>query len=97
MANLDQILMRLPRKIPDAGFVDRFFAQIRGTGFSTPAPSITHLDLILLDPDCIESIGPAMLGGKEFMQAESIFSPPPVMQNASSPDISRFATLSHLS
>ncbi len=97
MANLDQILMRLPRKIPDAGFVDRLFAQIRGTGFSTPAQSITHLDFILLDPDCIESTRPAMPGGKELKQAESIFSPPPVKQKASSPDISRFATLNHRS
>ena len=97
MANLDQILMRLPRKIPDAGFVDKLFAQIRGTGFTTPAPSITHQDLILLDPDCIESTRPAMPGGKEFMQAESIFSPPPVMQRASSPDSSRFTKFSHRS
>lgn len=97
MANLDQILLRLPRKIPDAGFVDRLSAQIVGTRFSTPTPSITHQDLILLNPVCIESVRLDKHENEPIIPAESNFFPPPVMQRALSPDISRFAKFSHRS
>ncbi len=93
MATLDQILLRLPRKTPHADFVDRFFAQIRGKGTLAPAPSITHQDLFLLEPDWIESAQSAMQEGTEFMQTESNFHPPPVLQRGSSPDIYRFTKL----
>lgn len=97
MANLDQILLRLPRKTPDAGFVDRLFAQIRGKGRPTPAPSINHHDLILVNPVCIESARLDKHEDEPIMPAESNFFPPPVMQRASSPDNSRFTKFSHRS
>ena len=97
MATLDQILLRLPRKTPHADFVDRFFAQIRGKGTLAPAPSITHQDLFLLEPDWIESAQSVMQEGAVFMQTESNFHPPPVMQRGSFPDISRFTKLRHSS
>ena len=89
MATLDQILLRLPRKSPDANFVDKLFAQICGTGITAPVPSITHQDLFLLEPDCVESAQSVMQEGAVFMQTESNFHPPPVMQRGSFPDISR--------
>lgn len=97
MAALDQILRRLPRKIPDADFVDRLVTQIRGNGFPPPAPSITHPIRFLPKPDCIESERLDMQQDEEFMPPESNFFPPPVMQRASSPDSYRFAKFSHRS
>ena len=97
MANLDQILLRLPRKTPDAGFVDRLFAQIRGKGRPPPAPSITHQNLFLPKPDCIESARLNKHEDEPIMPAESNFFPPPVMQRASSLDSSRFTEFSHRS
>ena len=94
MTTLDQILLRLPRKTPDADFVDRLFGQIRGTGTPAPAPFMTHQNLFLPEPDCIESAQSATQEGAEFMQTESNFYPSPVMQRESSPDIYRFTKLS---
>lgn len=91
MASLDQILLRLPRKTPDADFVDRFFAQIRGTGISAPAASMTHQDLFLREPDYIESTQSDMQEGEVFMRTKSNSCPPPVMRRGSSPGNSRFA------
>ena len=95
MTTLDQILLRLPRKTPDADFVDRVFGQIRGTGIPAPAPSMPHQNLFLPEPDCIESSqSAATQEGAEFMQTESSFYPSPVMQREPSPDIYSFTKLS---
>ena len=94
MATLDQILLRLPRKVPDAGFVDKLFGQIQGKGTSTPAPSITDQDLFLLGPNWVESDKLAMQEDIGFMQTDANFHLPPVMQKQSSLDIYQFAKLS---
>lgn len=97
MANLDQILLRLPRKTPDADFVDRLVAQISVTGIPAPTPSITHPHLFLLKPDGIETALPVTPGGAEVMQAESKLFPLPVMQKGPSPDVYRFTNFRHQS
>ena len=94
MATLDQILLRLPRKVPDADFVDKLFGQIHGTGTSTPAPSITDQDPFLLESEWIEPVQLTMQEDTGFMQTDADLYPPPVMQKESSPDIYRFAKLS---
>ncbi len=91
MATLDQMLLRLPRKVPDADFVDRVFGQIHGKGTSTPAPPITHQDLF--GSEWIEPVQLAMQEDAEFTQTDASLYPPPVMQKESSPDIYRFTTL----
>ena len=40
MVTLDQILLRLPRKVPDADFVDKLFGQIHGTSAPQRLPRI---------------------------------------------------------
>ena len=94
MATLDQILLRLPRKAPDAGFVDRVFGQIHGKGTLSPTPSITHQDLFPFGSERIELAQSAMQEDAEFMQTDANLYPSPVMQKEPSPDIYRFATLS---
>ena len=94
MATLDQILLRLPRKVPDVDFVDRFFGQIRGRGTSSPAPSITDQDLFLLGSEWIEPVQLDIREETEFMQTDANLYLPPVMQKESSSDIYRFAKLS---
>ena len=94
MATLDQILLRLPRKVPDADFVDKLFRQIHSTGTSTPAPSITDQDPFLLESEWVESVQLTMEEDTGFMQTDADLYPPPVMQKDSSPDIYRFAKLS---
>ena len=94
MATLDQILLRLPRKVPDADFVDKLFGQIQGKGTSTPAPSVTHQDPFLLGSEWTEPVQLAMQEDAEFTQADANLYPPPVMQKVPSPDIYRFAELS---
>ena len=90
MATLDQILLRLPRQMPDADFVDRLFRQIRGTGISAPTLSITDPDLFLPEPEWIEPIQLDMQEEAEFTQTDANLYPPPVMQKESSSDIYRF-------
>ena len=94
MATLDQILLRLPRKVPDTDFVDKFFEQIHGTATSTPVPSITDQDPFLLESEWIEPVQLTMQEDAEFMQTDADLYPPPVMQKESSPDIYRFSKLS---
>ena len=94
MATLNQILLRLPRKGPDADFVDKLFGQIHGKGTSTPAPSITDQDLSLLGSESIEPVQLAMQENAKFMQTDANLFLPPVMQKESSPDVYRFTTLS---
>ena len=94
MASLDQILLRLPRKVADADFVDKLFGQIHGTGTSTPAPSITDQDPFLLESEWIEPVQLTMQEDTGFMQTDVNLYPPPVMHEESSPDIYRFAKLS---
>ena len=94
MVTLDQILLRLPRKAPDADFVDKLFGQIHGTGTSTPTPSITDQDPFLLESEWIEPVQLTMQEDTRFMQTDADLYPPPVMQKESSSDIYRFAKLS---
>ena len=94
MATLDQILLRLPRKVADADFVDRLFGQIHGTSTSTPLPSITDQDPFLLESEWIEPVRLTMQEDTGFMQTDADLYTPPVMQKESSPDIYRFAKLS---
>ena len=94
MVTLDQILLRLPRKVPDADFVDKLFGQIHGTSASTPAPSITDQDLYLLESEWIEPVQSTMQEDVGFMQTDANLHLPPVMQKESSPDIYRVAELS---
>lgn len=94
MTTLDQILLRLPRKAPDADFVDRVFGQVRGTAIPAPAPSMPHQNLFLPEPDCIELAQSAIQEGAEFTRTASGFYPSPVMQRESSPDIYSFTKLS---
>ena len=94
MATLDQILLRLHRKVPDADFVDRLFGQIHGTATSTPAPSVTDQDLFLIESEWIEPVQWIMQEDVESIQTDVNLYPPPVMQKESSPDIYRFAKLS---
>ena len=94
MATLDQILLRLPRKAPDADFVDRLFGQIHGKGISAPTPSLTYQDLFLLEPEWIE---PAQLNTQEeaeFTQTDANLYPAPVMQKELSSDIYQFTKFS---
>ena len=94
MATLNQILSRLPRKVPDADFVGKFFRQIHGTGTSTPAPSLTDQDPFLLESEWIEPVQLTMQEDAAFMQTDVNLYPPPVMQKESSPDIYRFTKFS---
>ena len=94
MATLDQILLRLPRKVPDADFVDKFLGQIHGTGTSTPAPSITDQDPFLLESEWIEPVQLTMQEDTGFVQTDANLYPPPVMHKESSSDIYRFAKFS---
>ena len=87
MATLDQILLRLPRKVPDADFVDKLFGQIHGTGASTPAPSITDQDLFLLESEWLEPVQLTMQKDVESMQTDVNLYPSQVMQKESSLDI----------
>lgn len=93
MPTLNQILLRLPRKAPDADFMDRLFGQIRGTGALAPAPSITDPDPFLLEPGWIEPIQSNMQEDAEFTQTDANLYPSPVMQKEPSSDISRFTRL----
>ena len=94
MLTLDQILLRLPRKVPDTDFADKLFGQIHGTGASTPAPSITDQDPFLLESEWIEPVRLTMQADTGFMQTDADLHPSPVMQKQSSPDIYRLAKLS---
>lgn len=94
MATLDQMLLRLPRKAPDADFVDRLFEQIRGTGTLAHAPPITNLDLFLLEPGWFEPVQSDMQEETEFTQADASLYPLPVMQKEPSSDICRFTKFS---
>ena len=94
MATLDQMLLRLPRKAPDADFMDRLFGQIRGTGIPAPAPSITDSNLFPLEPERIEPVQLDMREEAEFTQTDANLYPPPVMQKESSSDICRFTKFS---
>ena len=94
MAALDQILLRLPRKEPDADFVDRFFVQIHGKGTSTPAPPVTDQGLFLLESEWIEPVQLTMQEDTGFVQTDANLYTPPVMHKESSPDIYRFAKFS---
>ena len=94
MATLDQILLRLPRQVPDADFVDRLFRQIRDTGISAPTLSITDLDLCPPEPEWIEPIQLDMQEEAEFTQTDANLYPPPVMQKESSSDIYQFTKFS---
>ena len=93
MATLDQILSRLPRKAPDADFMDRLFGQIRGTGALGPAPSRANPDLFLLEPKWFEPESD-MQEEAAFTQADANLYPLPVMQKESSSDICRFTKFS---
>ena len=91
MATLDQILLRLPRKAPDADFMDRLFGQIRGTGAFTPA---TDPDPFLFEPEWIE---PAQLNVQEEVevtQTDANLYRSPVTEKESSSDINRFTQFS---
>ena len=94
MATLDQILLRLPRKVPAADFLDKFFGQIHGKDISAPTPSITDQDLFLLGSEWDEPVQLAIQEDAEFMQTDANLYSPSVMQEESSSDIYRFATLS---
>ena len=93
MATLDQMLLRLPRKAPDADFMDRLFGQIRGVNTLVPAPSIANPDLFLLEPKWFEPVQSDMREEAEFTQADANLYPLPVMQKESS-DICRFTKFS---
>ena len=90
MTTLDQILLRLPRQVPDADFVNRLFGQIRGTGIPAPALSITDPDLFPLEPEWIEPVQLDTQEEAEFTQTDANLYPPPVMQKESSSNIYRF-------
>ncbi len=94
MATLNQILLRLPRKAPDADFMDRLFGQIRGTGALAPAPSITDPNPFLFDPGGFEPVQSDMQEEAEFTQTDANLYPAPVMQKESSSDIYQFTRLS---
>ena len=94
MATLDQMLLRLPRKAPDADFTDRLFGQIRGVGPLVPAPSIANPDLFLLEPEWFEPVQSDMQDEAEFTQVDANLYPLPVMQKESSSDICRFTKFS---
>ena len=90
MATLDQILLRLPRKAPDADFMDRLFGQIRGVGTLVPAPSIAKPDLFLLEPKWLSD----MQAEAVFTQSDANLHPLPVMQKEAFSDICRFTKFS---
>lgn len=94
MATLDQMLLRLPRKAPDADFGDRLFEQIRGAGALVPAPSIPDPDLFLLEPEWFEPVQSGMQEETEFTQVDASLYPLPVMQKEPSSDICRFTKFS---
>ena len=94
MATLDQMLLRLPRKAPDADFMDRLFGQIRGADTLVPVPSIANPDLFLLEPKWFEPAQSDMQEEAEFTQADANLYPLPVMQKESSSDICRFTKFS---
>ena len=94
MATLDQMLLRLPRKAPDADFMDRLFGQIRGTGALAHAPPITKLDLFLLESRWFEPVQSDMQEEAEFTQTDANLYPLPVMQKESSSDIYQFTKFS---
>ena len=94
MATLNQILLRLPRKAPDADFMDRLFGQIRGTGTLVPAPSIANPDLFLLESKWFEPVQSDMQEEAAFTQADANLHPPPVMQKEASSDICQFTKFS---
>ena len=94
MATLDQMLLRLPRKAPDADFVDRLFEQVRGVVALVPAPSIPDPDLSLLEPEWFEPVQSDMQEETEFTQADANLYPSPVMQKEPSSDICRFTKFS---
>lgn len=94
MATLDQILLRLPRKAPDADFIDRLFGQIHGTSTLAPAPSITDPDPFLFEPEWIEPVQLNVQQEAEFAQTDANLYRSPVMQKESSSDICRFIQFS---
>ena len=94
MATLDQILLRLPRKAPDADFTDRLFGRIRGTGALAPAPFIVNPDLFLLEPKWFEPVQTDIQEETKFTQTDANLYPAPVMQKESSSDICRFTKFS---
>ncbi len=94
MATLDQILLRLPRKAPDADFMDRLFGQIRGVGTLVPAPSIAKPDLFLLEPTWFEPVQSDMQAEAVFTQSDANLHPLPVMQKEAFSDICRFTKFS---
>ena len=94
MATLDQILLRLPRKVPNADFLDKLFGQIYRKDTSTPALSMTDQDLFLLGSEWNEPVQLAIQEDAEFMQTDANLYLPPVMQKESSTDIYRFTKLS---
>ncbi len=94
MATLDQMLLRLPRKAPDADFMDRLFGQIRGAGTLAHALPITNPDLFLLEPGWFEPVQSDMQEEAEFTQIDANLYPAPVMQKESSSDIYQFTKFS---
>ena len=94
MATLDQMLLRLPRKAPNADFIDRLFEQIRGAVALVPAPSIPDPDLFLLEPGWFEPVQLDMQEEAEFTQIDANLYPAPVMQKEPSSDIYRFTKFS---